>query len=82
MKSLIYSCIKMASEVSIRIDPRFSLEDNWKLSVEPAIEEAKGRGVEVTPLTIFDDEGQIAGWQLHGWKSPPPVTMYSLDLEH
>jgi len=63
-------------DVSIRFDPRFNMDDNWRLNVEPAIEEAKGRGLEVTATTVFDEEGKIAGWKLHGWKSPPAVILY------
>lgn len=65
----------MVSNISIRIDPRFSLEENW-LMVEEAVAEAQKRGILVTPLTVFSGDGIIAGWYLHGWEaSPPKITL-------
>ena len=61
---------KMPS-VSIRRDPRFTLEENWAEVVE-AVQEAQSRGCLATPLTVFYDDGAIIGWYLHGWEPPPP----------
>lgn len=63
----------LVPEVSLRFDPRFDLEENWK-TCAAAIQEAQERGVMVTPLTVFNDEGKIIGWYLHGWE--PPLTSY------
>jgi hypothetical protein len=65
-------------QVSIRRDPRFSLEENWNNVVVPAIKEAQERGVLVTPLTVFQDD-RIIGWFLHGWKPPPPIILYECE---
>lgn len=69
------SKMKMVPQVSIRRDPRFSLEYNWEQIVIPNIQECQERGVLVTPLTVFDD-GVIVGWYLHGWKAPPATILY------
>jgi hypothetical protein len=59
----------LVPQVNIQRDCRFSLEDQWWLSVVPAIEEAAQRGIEITPLTVFCPEtGSIYGWFLHGWQ--------------
>lgn len=70
--------LNQVPRVSIRRDPRFTLEENW-LIVEAAIKEAQGRGVLVTPLSVFDF-GTLIGWYLHGWKVPPSVILYQGDL--
>lgn len=62
------------TKVSIRRDPRFPLEENWKI-VEENIQECQLRGVLVTPLTVFDN-GRLIGWYLHGWIAPPGEILY------
>ncbi len=62
--------INLVPKVSIRRDPRFSLEYNWEHVVIPNIKECQERGVLVTPLTVFDD-GVIIGWFLHGYVPAP-----------
>jgi hypothetical protein len=64
----------LVPEVSLRFDPRFDLEENWKICTQ-AVQEAQERGILATPLTVFSDEGKIVGWLLHGWQPPP--TSYS-----
>lgn len=63
-------------EISVRFDPRFSLEENWD-QVVLNIKECQERGVLVTPLTVFSDEGKIIGWYLHGWAAPPSRLLWS-----
>ena len=63
-------------KVSVIRDPRFSLEENWEQTVIPNIKECQERGVLVTPLTVFDDNGHIIGWHLHGWKPSASKLMY------
>jgi hypothetical protein len=65
----------MVPDVDIKYDPRFSLEENW-VCCTTAIQEAQERGVLVTPLTVFNDEGKIVGWYLHGWEPPPVFYTY------
>lgn len=60
----------------IRRDPRFTLEENWERSIVPNIKEAQARGVLVTPLTVFAQNGEIIGWQLYGWVAPPGKILY------
>lgn len=60
--------------VSIRRDPRFTLEENWKV-VEASIHDCQTRGVLVTPLTVFDF-GTIVGWYLSGWQAEPGKVLY------
>ena len=67
-------------EISIHRDFRFSLEDNWN-TVADNIQECQQRGVLVTPLTVFNEEGNIIGWQLHGWKPPPARFIYDPQAE-
>jgi protein-disulfide isomerase len=54
------------------------MEENWKTVVQN-IEEAQSRGVLVTPLTVFGDDGKIIGWYLDGWKPPPMRVLYKPD---
>lgn len=73
--------MNLVPEVSIRLDPRFNLEDNWKIVAEN-IQECQLRGVLVTPLTVFDC-GEIIGWYLHGWNPLPTLVLYqSTPPEH
>ena len=58
----------------MRRDSRFSLEDNWKFIEEQIIEEGKNHGLEIAATTVFDADGSIAGWKLHGWE---PITLYT-----
>ena len=66
---------QLVPKVSIRRDPRFSLQENWENVVSPAIKEAQERGVLVTALTVFDNS-EIVGWFLHGWTPPPGKILY------
>jgi hypothetical protein len=66
--------MSLVPKVSIRRDPRFNLEQNWKI-VEDNVRECQSRGVLVTPLTVFTD-GVLIGWYLHGWIAPPPQILY------
>lgn len=64
--------------MSIRRDPRFTLEEQWFNDVVPCIEEAASRGLEVIPLTVFHPMYfRIEGWLMHGWKPPPPIILWS-----
>lgn len=54
-------------KITIRRDLRFNLDENWDKVVE-VVKEAQTRSVFVTPITVFDEEGQIEGWYLHGFK--------------
>ncbi len=67
--------MSLVPKVSIRRDPRFSLEYNWEQVVVPAIKESQERGVLVTPLTVFG-YGGIVGWFLHGWSTGPSSILY------
>jgi hypothetical protein len=69
--------VKVVPKVSIRRDPRFTLEENWAI-VEENILECQQRGVLVTPLTVFDD-GNLVGWYLHGWQSAPGKIIYEAE---
>ena len=60
---------------SILRDPRFTLQENWE-TVAAAVEEGKSRGLMITAVTVFDIEGGIRGWYLHGWKRPSPSYTY------
>lgn len=70
--------MNIVPKVSIRLDPRFNMEDNWKTVVQN-VEDAQSRGVLVTPLTVFGDDGKIIGWYLDGWKPPPTRILYKPD---
>lgn len=70
--------MSVVQKVSIRRDPRFTLEENWHNVVVPAIQECQERGVLVTPLTVFEHDG-IVGWYLHGWRAPPAKILYQCD---
>lgn len=61
--------------VDHKFDPRFDLEKNWEM-VEENVKECQERGVIVTPLTVFSNEGRIIGWVMSGWKAPPPKILY------
>ncbi len=67
-------------KISLRFDGRFNMEENWKVVVEN-VEECQKRGVLVTPLTVFGDEGNIIGWYLSGWVPPPPIIAYEVPPE-
>lgn len=64
--------------VSVHLDPRFTLEENWKV-VEENIQDCQTRGVLVTPVTVFG-HGLIVGWYLHGWVAPPGKFLYECQL--
>lgn len=66
----------MVPNVDIKYDPRFTLEENWA-TCTAAMQEAQERGVLVTPLTVFNDEGKVIGWELHGWQPPPVIYVYN-----
>jgi len=70
--------MSLVPKVSIHRDPRFTLEENWKM-VEATINECQTRGVLVTPLTVFN-YGQIYGWYLHGWVPEPGKILYQCPL--
>lgn len=70
----------MLKRPDIPIDPRFDLETNWKLGVEPSIENGKKRGLEITPITIYYEDGSIKGWDLHGWKRPDAIIVYTSEV--
>jgi len=65
----------MYHPISIRRDPRFSIKKNWEI-VADAVQEAKLRGILVTPITVLHADGGIEGWHLDGWKSPPGQIIY------
>lgn len=61
--------------VSIRLDPRFNMDENWKV-VSEAVQRCKARGLLVTPRTVFKDN-KIIGWYLEGWEPPKPLYTYT-----
>jgi len=63
-------------KITMRFDPRFTLEQNWE-QVVLNVKECQERGLLVTPLTVFDSEGKIIGWYLHGWVTPPAKLLWS-----
>ncbi len=69
---------KTVPDISIRRDMRFTLQENWN-DVQQVVTECKERGVLVTPLTVFNDDGMIVGWYLHGWVSPPGIVLSKPD---
>lgn len=71
--------MSLVPKVTLRRDPRFSLEYNWEHIVIPNIKDCQERGVLVTPLTVFDD-GVLVGWYLHGWVAPPGKILYQCSL--
>ena len=48
----------MSGMVDIAVDPRFSLDENWRC-VEEAIADAAEYGVAVTPTTVLNEQKWI-----------------------
>jgi hypothetical protein len=53
----------------IRRDYRFTIENQYQDMVSRLESN-------VIPVAVFDSKGNVLGWQLHGWKPPPPKILY------